>query len=218
MQPHEVELLTMVMMLLGAMTVSATISAYTFRNLFSCGFILAAFVATIAMIIITAMFHQTNNPLIAFGLAIGLGATIGADLGGFVIAVTKGKKRGAEAVFVTLAIMAVMTVCAALIGLLSGYNFQGIGGIMFVVLLGIVGLSTIMIFVKFNKITEMIIGGAVSAFFFVYMIYDFNQIVDKFDDATWGNAIQVSLGIFLDLVNIFVRLLPIIVEIMDAMD
>lgn len=215
MQPHEVQLLTMVTSLLAAMIASAAISAYAFRRYFSCGFIAGAFVATIVMIFVAVVFHDTQSPLIAFALAIGLGATIGADLGGFTIAVTEGKPRGREAVFVTLAILAVTTVVTAGIGLLSGFDFQGLRGVMFMGLLGILGVSLIFMFVRLGKVMEMVWGLAVSAFFMIYLIIDFNRIVDQYTEANWGAAVQVALSIFLDLVNIFVRLLPIIVELMD---
>lgn len=119
---------------------------------------------------------------------------------------------------VTLAVIAIAMLVTAVIGLMSGFNFQGFGGILFAILLGILGITVIGIFVKFNKVVEMIIGLGISFFFMVYMVYDFNKVVDLYNEASWRAAMEIAMNIFLDLLNIFVRLLPIIVDILDAMD
>lgn len=218
MLPYQIGLLTMTLALLAVMMVSAVVSAYLFRNVWNWPFVIGSFVVAIALIFVAVAVAATNNPVFIFPVAALFGASIGATLGSFVIAVTHGKRRGAEAVMVTLAIIAVVTLITAIIGLLSGFNFQGMGGIMFAILLGIVVLSLIGLFVRWNKVVEMVIGLGVALFFMVYMVYDFNKVVDKYDQASWGAAMEIAMNLFLDIVNIFIRLLPIIVELMENTD
>lgn len=218
MEPYQVELLTMVMVLLSVMVVSAAASAYAFRNIFGWPFFIGSFVLAIVLIFVSVFVGTTNNPVLIIPAVAMFGAAMGATLGSFILAVTHGKKRGAEAVMVTLAVIAIAMLVTAVIGLMSGFNFQGFGGILFAILLGILGITVIGIFVKFNKVVEMIIGLGISFFFMVYMVYDFNKVVDLYNEASWRAAMEIAMNIFLDLLNIFVRLLPIIVDILDAMD
>ena len=205
----------MVFWLMGAMFVGAAASAYIFRNVRSCGFVIAATVVMIAMIFVASAVAATNNALLSVGVAFLFGASVGSILGSFVLMVTEGHERGAEAVLVTLAILGVVTVCAGVIGLTSGYNFQGMGGTLFAILIGIVAISLIGLFVRWGKVMEMVIGLGVSLFFVVYMVYDFNKAVALYTEATWSAAMDIAMNLFLDLVNIFVRLLPIILDAMD---
>lgn len=218
MLPYQVALLSMTLALLTVMMAAASASAYLFKDIWNWPFVIGSFVIAIVLVFVAAGVAATNNPVLIFPVAAIFGASIGATLGSFVIAVTHGKRRGGEAVMVTLAIIAVVTLITALIGLLSGFNFQGLGGILFAILLGVVALSFIGLFIRWNKVMEMVIGLGISLFFMVYMVYDFNKVVDKYNEATWGAAMEIAMNLFLDIVNIFVRLLPIIVDIMDAMD
>lgn len=197
------------------MLIAATAFAYTFRNVWNWPFVIGSFVVSIGLIFVALAVAATNNPVFIFAVAALFGGSIGSTLGSFVLAVTEGHERGSQSVMVTLAIIAVITVVAAVIGLLSGFNFQGMGGVMFIILLGIVALSFIGLFVHWNKVTEMIIGLGVSLFFAIYMVYDFNKAVDLYNEATWSAAMEIAMNLFLDMVNIFVRLLPIIVDAMD---
>lgn len=215
MLPYQVDLLAMSFMLLGAMFVGAAVSAFLFRNIYNWVFIIAAFLVAIAMIFGCLAAAETNNVLLILGSAGLFGAAIGASLGGFVLAVTDGHERGAEAVMVTLSILAVVTVVTGVIGLLSGFNFQGMGGVMFIILLVILGITFVGLFVRWNKVTEMVIGLGVSLFFAIYMIYDFNKAIHLYKEATWSAAMDIAMNLFLDMVNIFVRLLPIILDAMD---
>lgn len=81
---------------------------------------------------------------------------------------------------------------------------------MAVLVLAIVG-----IFTNWSRVTETVIGLGVSAFFALYMIYDFNKAINLYTEASWGAAMDIAMSVFLDMLNIFVRLLPIIADAMD---
>lgn len=213
--PFQAELLTMVFILLSAMMAGAVLSAWILKEYFSLGFILLSFVVTLALIFVMAAVAQTGNATAILAVSFLFGAALGADLGGFTVAVLKDRSRGTEAFVLTIAIVAGSTFLAAVVGLFSGFNFQGLGGPLFMGLFVLIGISVFGIFVRMGKVMEMVIGLAASAFWVVYMIYDFNKVVDKYEVASWGNAAYIAMDIMLDIVNLFVRLLPIIVEILD---
>lgn len=215
MEAYQIDLLIKVTQLLFILVGSAALSAYLFRNVFNWPFVIGSFIVSIILIFVAVGVGNTGNPLLVFPVMAMFGSAIGSTLGSFTLAVTDGKERGRDAVIITLAIIAVSMLVTAAIGLLSGFNFQGMGGVMFAILLGIVALSLIGLFVKWNKVVEMVIGLGVSLFFMIYLVYDFNKVVSLYHESTWGAAVDIAMNLFLDMVNIFVRLLPIIVEVLD---
>lgn len=218
MEPYQVQLFSMSMFLVGCMLVGTAPSAWALRNTHSWSIVIGSFVVSIGLIFVVMYASYTQNAILVGGASLLFGGSVGATLGSFAVAVTHGRRRGAEAVALTLGIVALSTMAAAVIGMLSGFNFQGIGGVMFTLLLFLLGISILMIFVRLGKIWELIIGSAASVFWFVYLIYDFNKVVHKYTEATWPAAAEIAMNIYLDMVNLFIRLLPIIVELLDAMD
>ena len=216
MESYQIELLNMVLTLLFVQLGAATISAYFFRNVESMAFMIGSFIISIALIFICFAAARTENAMNVISMIALFGVSNGATLGSFTLMVTRGKKRATEAVFLTLGIIAFGTFVAAMVGLFSGYNFQGWGTTMFVILLGIIAISLIGIFVKFGKVMEVMMGLGISLFFFLYMIYDFNKAVDQYKTASWTAAVDIAMNLFLDMLNIFVRLLPIIADAMDS--
>lgn len=100
---------------------------------------------------------------------------------------------------------------------MSGFNFQGLNGIMLTILLGLIGLGILALFIRFNKVLELLIGIGASIFWMVYLVVDFNRIVSQYHEATASAALQIAMKIYADLINLFVQLLPIIVQILVAL-
>lgn len=215
MTPSQVQLLVMVIQLLSVMLMGAVVSAWLLRNYFSWPLVIGSFVVTIILIFVMVGVAGTGNTFATLIIGTLFGAAIGADLGGFTLAVTDGRKRGREAVAITLAIVAGSTVMAAAVGMFTGYNFQGWGGPLFIGLLLLIGVGLFQLFVRLNRITELIIGAVASLFWVIYLIYDFNKVVDLYEEATWSAAAEIAMNVFLDMVNLFVRLLPIIAELLE---
>lgn len=221
MEQYQLDLLIKSLFLVGIMSIGAAGSAYTFRNFFNLVTIIGGFLATVALIFVNAFVIEPSNSvalMVPFDLV--FGASWGFTLGGFVIAVarSKGKEEIAgKAVMLTLGVMAIATICAAGIGLLTGFNFQGLNGVMFFGLLLLIGISTAAFFIRFNRVTEWIIGVAASIFWVIYLVIDFNRIVTLYghNQANWTAAQQVAVQIFADLVNLFVRLFPLILDAMS---
>lgn len=213
--PFQAELLTMVFILLSAMMAGAILSAWILKEYFSLGFIFLSFIITVALIFVMSAVAQTGNATAILAVSFLFGAALGADLGGFTAAVLKDKSRGPEIFALTITIVAGSTFLAAIIGLFSGFNFQGLGGPLFVGLIVLIGVSAVGIFVRMGKLAELVIGLAASAFWVIYMIYDFNKVVDKYETASWEAAAYISMDLMLDIVNLFVRVLIIVAEVMD---
>jgi len=101
------------------------------------------------------------------------------------------------------------------IGLLTGMygyttkrDMSGLGGILFVGLMGIIVTSVIGFFLHL-ALLYVVISMAVVAVFSGYIIYDMNRLA-RTKYASEGDAIMFTVGIYLDLLNIFLALLQLL--------
>ena len=218
--------------LLLIMLASASVSAYVFRNVQSCAFMIGTFILSIVGIFAAIFAAQTGNIFLIALASVFFGASVGSILGMFVIASVAAlnakrasgesrktnpvdPKKVVEAIAITIGVMFVTTLIAAGVGLFSGVNFQGLGSILFMGLFVVMGISLVGIVIKRRLWMETMLGLGVSAFWVVYLVYDFNKVVTKFieTDGSWVDAMEVAMGIFLDLVNLFVWLFPLILDV-----
>jgi FtsH-binding integral membrane protein len=208
--------LTLVLLLLG----SASISAWVFKEIRGCGFLIGTFIASILGIFLMYGAATTGNIALITLASVFFGGSVGATLGSFAIAVGESKglntTKIVQAVAITIGTVFLATLLAGMIGLFSGVNFQGLGSILFMGLFVLIGISLLGIVVKNSLWMEMALGIGASIFWVIYLIYDFNKIVTRFVETNgeWTHAVEVAMGIFLDMINLFIRLLPIIMEIM----
>lgn len=212
LEPYQSELLSMSLSVLGSSLAGAIIAAYLFRNVFTTKFIIIAFVLSVGMIFVSFAAAETSNAVMVLGAMLLFGACSGCTLGGFVIAVTHEHPRAKEVVGITVGIVAISTFAAAAVGMFSGYNFQSLGAYLFIGLLILIGIGVLQLFIRVEKKTDLIIGGIASVFWVVYMVYNFNKVVHGYDEASWRAAADIGMNTYLDMVNLFIRLLPIIAE------
>lgn len=218
MQPYQSQLYNMSMFLIGCMFVGTAPTALLMRNVRNSAIAIGSGILMLLMIFGITIVAGTNNPALIPVSCVIFGCSLGATLGVYATAVTAGKRRGLEAVAATLGLVAVATMAAASIGLFSGFNWQGLGAIMLGLLVLLLAVTIIMAFVRLGKVAELVVGGGASLLFFIYLIIDFNAIVNRYSKASWTAAAQIAMSVYLDMVNLFIRLLPIIVDIMDALD
>ena len=214
MEPFQVTILTMAMFLVFVQMVSSSVSAIVFRNINSWFFVGATFAVAIGMVFINLLVLGPTNSaaLIIIGDVV-FGLVIGATLGSFFLALADNDSTlAAEGVAVSFAVTSVITLVAALIGLLSGYNFQGLQGIMLAILFGVLIVSVIFIFIRLNRVVEMLFGLGVAVFFSIYMVVDFNTIVTRYHQATWQVANEVAMKVYLDFLNILIRIAPYFIQ------
>lgn len=115
---------------------------------------------------------------------------------------------GGNTVFLAFAGTAgVMAVCGA-VGMFSGVNFSGLGKILSWALLGLIIVGIVNIFVTFSTGVELVYCFAGMAIFAGFFIVDFFRLKEEAGrDDSWGGAIMITMGLFLDFVNFFLYLL-----------
>jgi modulator of FtsH protease len=83
-------------------------------------------------------------------------------------------------------------------------DFSSIGSKLFIALLGLIAASIIGIFIQ-ATILQLVIGFGGAVIFSLYLVYQIQQARNVED--TLPNAIIVSIGIYLSIVNLFLSLL-----------
>jgi FtsH-binding integral membrane protein len=131
-----------------------------------------------------------------------LTSLMGIALGG-IIAVYIGMGMGGIVVQAA-ATTSVLTVGLSMYALVTRRDFSGLGSKLFLLLLGLIAASVVGIFVQ-AAILHIIIGLAGAVIFSFYLIYHVQQA--KFAEDTLPNAIMVTVGIYLAIINIFLSLL-----------
>jgi len=98
--------------------------------------------------------------------------------------------------------------------LAGGYGYttkrdmSGLGGILFVGLMGVIVTSIIGFFLHLPGL-YVIISMVIVALFSGYIMYDLNRLA-RTKYATEGDAIMFTVGIYLDMLNIFLALLQLL--------
>lgn len=106
-----------------------------------------------------------------------------------------------------LAITASITFITGLIGLYSGIDFSFMGKGLLIALIILLIINIIRLFVRIDGMLRKIIAGFGAVLFTLYLIYDFNKIANGED--TWYNALDISIDIYLDIINLFLYLLDL---------
>ncbi|MGZ3658822.1 MAG: Bax inhibitor-1 family protein [Bdellovibrionota bacterium] len=110
-------------------------------------------------------------------------------------------------------ITALVTLSAALIGMYSGINFASLGGFLFVALSGLVLFDFFRMFYAFSNRTQLV-GAIIGALIFTaYLVFDFNRLENMGKSGsgnTWERAMNLSISIYLDIINLFLKILNIL--------
>jgi FtsH-binding integral membrane protein len=112
-----------------------------------------------------------------------------------------------------LALTALITSAAGLMGAKSGVDFSFLGRGLFLSLLLLIGLGLIRIFFSIPRWIQRIWAFFGVAVFTGYLLYDFNrlsQLSEHVGANTWPAAIRISIGIYLDIINLFLYLLDLL--------
>ena len=108
-----------------------------------------------------------------------------------------------------VALTALITVLTALIGIYSGIDFGFLSTGLFIALLLLLGANILRIFIDIPRMKQRVIAGIGVVIFTIYMVHDFNALAK--DDAAgvndWPAAIHISIGIYLDIINLLLELL-----------
>jgi len=107
-----------------------------------------------------------------------------------------------------LVITASVTFITALIGLYSGINFSFMGKLLLIALIGLIAINILRLFIKISETKRKIIAIFGVVLFTLYLIYDFNRITRA--ENNWYEAMNIAIGIYLDIINLFLYLLDLL--------
>lgn len=141
------------------------------------------------------------NIVLLYAFAVVSGATIGPIVASYVNAGL------GMAVLQAAAVTGVMTAGLATYALVTRRNLAGLRPFLFVGLLGLLVAMIVNIFVG-GSVMYGVLSWAGAALFSVMLVFDVNRA--KYAPDTMGNAVVITLGIYLDIVNLFLFVLRII--------
>jgi|GEM_PF-919233 len=110
---------------------------------------------------------------------------------------------------------AFITFGAAVVAMYSGIDFSFLSGFLFWGLLGLIGIQIVRIFIGIHGLKRKLIAGFGVVLFIGYLLYDFNNLhkarkVRALN--TWLVALNYSISIYLDIINLFLYLLDLLSE------
>jgi uncharacterized protein len=110
----------------------------------------------------------------------------------------------------------VITGCLFVIGLRIEQDLYAWQPYLFAALLAFVVVQAVNLFLFNTPIDQLLIGFGGVVLFSSYLIFDVNRIHHV--ENTMGNAVMICLDIYLDILNLFLNLLQILVEIVREGD
>lgn len=111
--------------------------------------------------------------------------------------------------FVGTAVAVIGTACVVFT---TDMNFDFLGGFLFIALLMLVVMGLINAFFIKSKMVSLVKAYVGAIIFTLYLLYDFNQLEKKAGDESWATAVNISVNIYLDIINLFLDLLEILSE------
>ncbi|HSV43760.1 MAG TPA: Bax inhibitor-1 family protein [Candidatus Bathyarchaeia archaeon] len=98
---------------------------------------------------------------------------------------------------------------------LTSFDFSFLGSFLFVALTILIVMGLINIFFfrsSFFSLMQAYFGAVI---FTLYLFYDFDRLEKMAGDDSWASAIDISVNIYLDIINLFLDLLQILAESSD---
>ncbi len=111
-----------------------------------------------------------------------------------------------------LAITVTVTAVCAVIGIYSGIDFGFMGGFLLIALLGLLAANIVRLFVAIPRASQRVVAGFGVVVFTGYLLFDFNRLAKLHGNAdanTWSIAMDLSIEIYLDIINFFLHLLDL---------
>ena len=86
------------------------------------------------------------------------------------------------------------------------------GSFLFISLIILVAIGLINVFFIKSRMLSLIRAYAGAVIFTLYLLYDFDQLQKHAGDESWSTAIEISVHLYLDIINLFLDLLQILAE------
>lgn len=197
--PEKVYTLLAFSMFIGAF------GTYCGRNLESIGSLIGLgisfLVGSIALYICADMLGTTLGIAALFAWVFVSGLFMGPVINSF------GRELGWRVVAMFYCLTAfIMVVCGA-VGMFSGINFGPLGIVLFVALSGLIVASIVGMFIGMSRKMDIVFSGLGCIVFSAYFVFDFWRLGHT--ENTWGNAIRLTEHIYLDFINLLIRLLEL---------
>jgi len=114
-----------------------------------------------------------------------------------------------------LAITLTVTLASALFGIYSGIDFGFMGGFLFIALLLLLAGNLVRLFIAIPRANQRVMAFFGVIIFTGYLLFDFNRLA-KLEETvganSWSVAMELSISIYLDIINIFLFLLDLMSE------
>jgi FtsH-binding integral membrane protein len=111
--------------------------------------------------------------------------------------------------FLGTALAVITTACVVFT---TDIDFDFLGRFLFIALLMLVVMGLINAFFIRSRIVSLAKAYIGAVVFTLYLLFDFNQLEKKAGDESWSTAINISVNIYLDIVNLFLDLLQILAD------
>lgn len=142
------------------------------------------------------------NVAIFFFVAAALGLGVGSIIDAYLA-------RGLGGIVVDAAgTTAVIAAGAGFYGYTTNRDLSRLGSILFFALIGVLIASVVGFFVHL-PLLGVLVSAAAAAVFTGYIVYDINRVAHA-GEASEGDVIVLALGIYLDLINLFLAILRIL--------
>ena len=167
------------------------------------GWILPLFIVEIGLIFAVQALREREgiNLVLLYAFATVSGMTLGPILASYVSA------GAGTVVFEAVGVTGAMTVGLSAYALTTHRNLSGLRPFLFMGLLGLIVAMVVNIFVGGTALSTLISWGG-ALLFSVLLIFDVNRA--RYAADTMGNAVVLTLGIYLDIVNLFLFVLRIL--------
>lgn len=112
-----------------------------------------------------------------------------------------------------LALTASITSAAALIGIYSGIDFSSLGKLLLIALILLLIGNVLRIFINMARWTQRVMAFLGVLIFIGYLLFDFSKLTEASrnpDLNTWQQAMDISISIYLDIINLFLQLLDLL--------
>ncbi len=166
-------------------------------------YVLPLFIAQIALTFGLQFVRDKEglNLLFLYGATFVSGIIVGVIVESYVAA------GAGTAVFQAAAVTGIMTVGLSAYALVTKRNLAGLQPFLFIAVLGLLAAMIVNIFVG-GGVMYAILSWAGAMLFSVMLVFDVNRT--RYAEDTMGNAVTIALGIYLDIINIFLFVLRII--------
>jgi FtsH-binding integral membrane protein len=177
-----------------------------YRWIFSTWFFYLVIASNVGLFLVL-LFWGINQPLgVSFSLFSGWSFLTSVELEYVLMNVEEGLGRK------VLALTSIIVLGTALIGIYSHIDFGFLQLPLFIALSILLLFSFFNLFVSMDGVRQRLLSGFGVVIFTIYLVFDFNSVLKRENagDNTWPDAMHLAIKIYLDIINLILRLLSLL--------